>query len=87
MNVPEQTVLPDLYAGELAAMGRLLTNVSGELARYALRALDLCAECSRAAAALEALADRPPLAGSAEGRELVDVALALRAALAKGRVG
>jgi hypothetical protein len=51
---PCPDVLPDCYAGELAAMGRLLTAMSSRVSRHALRTLELGAEARRVADELEA---------------------------------
>jgi hypothetical protein len=50
------TVTPDLFAGELDAMGRLLHDMAGRLARHALRTQDLQAAAKHAADELRALA-------------------------------
>jgi hypothetical protein len=42
-------LLPDCYAGELAAMGRLLMVMSARVSRHALRTLELGAEARRVA--------------------------------------
>jgi hypothetical protein len=50
------TVTPDLFAGELDSMGRILHDVAGRLARHALRVQDLQLAAKNAADELRALA-------------------------------
>jgi hypothetical protein len=50
------TVTPDLFAGELDAMARLLHDMAGRLSRHALRTQDLQAAAKHAADELRALA-------------------------------
>lgn len=52
----KDAVTPDLFAGELAAMGRLLNDLSGRLARRALRTQDIMVASKHAADELRALA-------------------------------
>lgn len=49
-------VTPDLFAGELDSMGRLLHDVSGRLARHALHVQDLQLAAKHAADEARALA-------------------------------
>ncbi len=48
-------LLPDLYAGQLAALGRVLVDMSGRLARHALISQDLQRAAKHAADELRAL--------------------------------
>lgn len=48
------TMLPDLFAGELAAMGRLLVKMSAALSRRALAEQDVLVKCRDAANELRA---------------------------------
>jgi hypothetical protein len=50
------TMLPDLFAGELAAMGRLLVKMSAALSRRALAEQDVLVRCRDAANELRAQA-------------------------------
>jgi hypothetical protein len=50
------TMLPDLFAGELAAMGRLLVKMSAALSRRALAEQDVLVKCRDAANELRAQA-------------------------------
>jgi hypothetical protein len=50
------TMLPDLFAGEIAAMGRLLVKMSAALSRRALAEQDVLVKCSDAANELRAQA-------------------------------
>jgi hypothetical protein len=48
------TMLPDLFAGEIAAMGRLLVKMSASLSRRALAEQDVLVKCRDAANELRA---------------------------------
>jgi hypothetical protein len=50
------TMLPDLFAGEIAAMGRLLVKMSAALSRRALAEQDVLVKCRDAANELRAQA-------------------------------
>jgi hypothetical protein len=50
------TILPDLFAGEIAAMGRLLVKMSASLSRRALAEQDVLVKCRDAANELRAQA-------------------------------
>lgn len=50
------TMLPDLFAGEIAAMGRLLVRMSAALSRRALAEQDVLVKCRDAANELRAQA-------------------------------
>jgi hypothetical protein len=50
------TMLPDLFAGEIAAMGRLLVKMSAALSRRALAEQDVLVKCRDAANELRARA-------------------------------
>jgi hypothetical protein len=50
------TMLPDLFAGEMAAMGRLLVKMSAALSRRALAEQDVLVKCRDAANELRAQA-------------------------------
>jgi hypothetical protein len=50
------TMLPDLFAGEMAAMGRLLVKMSAALSRRALAEQDVLVRCRDAANELRAQA-------------------------------
>jgi hypothetical protein len=50
------TMLPDLFAGEIAAMGRLLVKMSAALSRRALAEQDVLVRCRDAANELRAQA-------------------------------
>jgi hypothetical protein len=50
------TILPDLFAGEIAAMGRLLVKMSAALSRRALAEQDVLVKCRDAANELRAQA-------------------------------
>jgi hypothetical protein len=80
-------LLPDLYAGELAAMGRMLTGMAGGLARHALHLADLGVEALAVATQLSEAASVPPFANTPNGRMLEGMASRLRAALAKCQTG
>jgi hypothetical protein len=80
-------LLPDLYAGELAAMGRVLTGMAGTLARHALHLADLGVEAAAVATQLSEAASVPPFANTPNGRMLEGMASRLRQALAKVQTG
>jgi hypothetical protein len=80
-------LLPDLYAGELAAMGRMLTGMAGSLARHATHLADLGVEALAVATQLSEAAGMPPFAGTPNGRMLEGMASRLRAALARVQTG
>jgi hypothetical protein len=76
-------LLPDLYAGELAELGRMLGSMAGTLARHALHLADLGVEALAVAGQLSEAAAMPPFAGTPTGRMLEGMASRLRAALAR----
>jgi hypothetical protein len=80
-------LLPDLYAGELAAMGRMLGTMASTLARHALHLADLGVEAMAVAGQLSEAASLSPFAGTPTGRMLEGMASRLRAALAKCQTG
>jgi Ser/Thr protein kinase RdoA (MazF antagonist) len=80
-------LLPDLYAGELAAMGRMLGTMASTLARHALHLADLGVEALAVAGQLSEAASLSPFAGTPTGRMLEGMASRLRAALAKCQTG
>lgn len=65
------TMLPDLFAGEIAAMGRLLVKMSAALSRRALAEQDVLVRCRDAANELRAqallLAEKCALGAMPEG--------------------
>lgn len=81
------SVTPDLFAGELDSMGRLLHDLSGRLARHALRVQDLqlavkhAADEARALAA--AMASNPAVREAGYHTHLISLSVDLSRALEK----
>jgi hypothetical protein len=74
-------MLPDLHAGDLSAMGRLLERMSGGLSRAAVLRVDMMGECKRVAIELEDLAGQSP--GTEGSQKMIDMAMRLRAVVKK----
>jgi hypothetical protein len=80
-------MLPDLYAGEISAAGRMLVVMSANIARHALHLADLAVEALAVANQLSEAASVPPFRDTPNGRMLEGMASRLRAALARCQTG